>query len=824
MTALVLARRFARSRSLRASTLIAFVAAAVVTALFVVLQAQTLTGDQIAERDLGRHGAFAGFGVGSVGPGSDARERLLGRVAPVAGQHADVALVATDFTASQLTGEGVTLTEMAWHPRPFPAKFALQTGRWPQRPGEVAILNPAGDTPSPERLSAYGDRVRLTVVGTVDDRFSRSVGLLAAPGTWAAMSPQLGKTNPILRAQPVLYWDGARPDAVLAELAGGLREVLDDDVPAQLAAAVRDTHTDRAALAARSGKSWIDEAPTGYTIPSLLLPLLAALLIFTGNARRLTPAVTTMTSVGMPRRVALAGVGIAVTGWCLVATLAGVAAGFGAGLGTAHLLSALLGLPEPAIPDPVAPGARLLLMTLAGCAVGVCLLGGGRGLRSAPGTTSGRWRDARHLLALAAFCVAFVRLSGIDSAPQAMLVAGILTAGVLLVLPDLVPALLRRLPERSLGERLAKRQLLGDRRRAVTVVGVLAVLLGLSTGFLALFDTMQRSAGDQQYAEVLPGQVKIADRTADVVPPPAAAVEAARTVAAAGRQQPVQLRFLAQVTESGEVRAQVAAGYSPGLLLAAGSPRDVERLVGKRLNAPQARVLREGGALLWNRPAAATAGLRMARDDGTAEDVTTVPAAHLPLRRATWNDGTAGVMLAHTAERLELPTVAGAVMYTGLSPAEADAVRAAVEQAGIDPKTAATYREPEPPIPPVALVFTAVGLALVALVVTLSLARAQARALRDHLGHLIALGVPPRWVRLVVVRQHLALLALAAVLGLALGLVTAMLAAWGMPEARLTVPWTQLAVLVTAVFAAVLLATLLSSRRVTAADRSPAGG
>jgi hypothetical protein len=175
--------------------------------------------------------------------------------------------------------------------------------------------------------------------------------------------------------------------------------------------------------------------------------------------------------------------------------------------------------------------------------------------------------------------------------------------------------------------------------------------------------------------------------------------------------------------------------------------------------------------------------------------------------------------LTSTASKHRLPLATGSLMYTDISDSDAGAVRAAVERAGLDPAMITIRQTPPPPIPPLALYLTAAGLALMTLVVTLSLTRAQVRALRDYLGHLIALGVPLRWARSVVIRQHLLLLTLATILGLALGLPPVLLAAWLIPDSELSIPWQQLTVLLVAVYTSALLATYLSSRRLTARSR-----
>lgn len=822
-----IARRFARSRRVRSSSLTALLAAAMVTALYVVLQAQNLTGGQIADRDLGQYGAYAGYGIATFGPGSNVRLALANSVTPVAGDRSQVALVATDFSVPALGESSITLTELDWTAKPFPNKYELLSGRWPRKHGEVAIVNSDGDADQrlPHKISAYGERVTLTAVGTVDDRYSQSVGLLAAPGTWEGIHPDLARGNPLLLAQPVVYWDGARPPEVIQAIETGYRAILGSKAPAFSRDQVWQTYANRSMLEAHEGKSWLTESPAAYTIPSLLLPVLAALVVFSVNRRRLAPALVTMTSIGVPGKVAVGGVWLALTGWCLVATLLGLLTGLLLGIGTARILAELIGLPIPPAPDITSPLIRLPLLALAGCVIGVGSLISP--FRKQPHDVrdrisgSRRLQEARRVLALVTFFGATVQLRGLDSAPDAMLLAATVTTGVLLVLPDAMPRLLRLLPENHLRARLSKRQMLADIRRVTTLVSVLAVLLGLSTGFIALLDTMIRTAGAQVYPDVLPGQVKIADRATDVLPPPEIAVNAVQRVPAIDNQTPVQLRFVGAISKSGELRSRAVASNFNGLIVAADSRRDAERLLNQQLSDTQANLLRTGGMLVWESTfAEPTIDLRLLRQGTVGNRLASVPAQKFPITTAEWNMGTTGLVLTNTAKRHHLPLVAGAVMYTGLTNAEAAAVRSALQRTGIDPHMAKTYSTPPTPIPPLALYLTAAGLVLITFVVTVSLTATQVRALRDHLGHLVALGLSPGWVRMVLARQHLVLLGFATALGLAIGLPVVALTGLLIPGFQLSIPWKQLIVLVGSLYIAALLATLLASRRLTARDRT----
>lgn len=139
-----LARRFLRSRRLAATTVVVGLAALSAVAMYVALSSLSLTAQQIADRDLGRFGATAGYGLVRLAPGSDEPAVMLRDAAVAAGaDDATVVLVATDLEmASQ--SMGITLLETDWRAAPFPARFRLLAGRWPESAGEVVLADGRG--------------------------------------------------------------------------------------------------------------------------------------------------------------------------------------------------------------------------------------------------------------------------------------------------------------------------------------------------------------------------------------------------------------------------------------------------------------------------------------------------------------------------------------------------------------------------------------------------------------------------------------------------------------------------------------------------------
>ncbi|WFE25912.1 hypothetical protein O7623_21445 [Solwaraspora sp. WMMD791] len=810
-----------------------FVAAVLVTGLYVALVGQSVSAEQVAQRDMGRYGAYAGFGVVDLPPGSRIRDSLSAALPDGQGGQSNVALVCTDLAIPALAHGSIRFVEMDWAQDPFPGNYRTLSGRWPKRANEIVVVNPDTATGSiPEHLSLYGGRVEFTVVGSVDDLFSGNMEVFAGPGTWAAMDPELAAVNSLLRAQPVVYWDGAEVPATVAAIAQTLRGASGDTAAADLADQVERTYVSREAIVSQARPTWIDRSPAGYTIPSLALPLLATLAAFALTRRQIVLSVRRMTSVGVAHRIAVGGASLAQSLWCLAAMVIGHVVGLALGVLAARLLARTLGQPVGPVPYTIGPLAQGIAVVLLGCVAGTLLFGQaranrvdtagvpGRALGQQPRTPrDGLLRNARHLLAALAVGVALVRLPGLDSPAKAMHVAGLLAAAVLLMLPDLIPAVFRRLPEANLRARLSKRQLLTDTRRATAFIAAIAVLLGLSTGFVSLLDTMIRTAGAQVYPDVLPGQVKIADIATDVQPAPQVALDAARTVPALRDQTPVSVHYLTDADAVGETH--VVADDAWGLLLAVDSVAAADRLLGTRLAEQRRALLARGGVLFWDArtPIGDAVDLRLAAAEGVGAVLATIPAAAFEVEPAGWNVGTTGLVLTDTAREHDLPVTAGAVIYTGVSQADAEAAQAAVNAAGLDPRIAKIYRTPPTPIPPVALNITAVGVVILALALTLTTTQTQIRILRQHLGHLVALGVPPRWARAVLVRQHVVLTVVATGVGLLIGFPAVLLAAWRIPGFVLSIPWGQLAVLTAAVYSSIAVATLLATRRLTAKDR-----
>ncbi|MFF9778335.1 hypothetical protein ACF1HJ_32335 [Streptomyces sp. NPDC013978] len=834
-----LARRLARSRALARSVAIVFVAGLLVMGMFVTLRTLSLSGEQVAQNELGRFGAKVGYGSGvSLPPGDDTfLADLRSRMRDAGASDAEIVLSATDVQLNTTPARNVTALESDWAARPYPERYELLSGTWPSRPGEVAVTEPDDvRTPVGTTLTVLGD-VRLKVVATVDDRAADTTNLLLGPGTWAGLDPALSEGFPVLTAQMDVMWAGDRQQEVVDAFTAAARTWAEDGDSPEAAAlredgenAVAATLVTRDQLEARPQKTWIEKTPAGYTVPSILVPAAAVLLVFGLNGRRFRRTTASLTSVGVSRTTAALAPALAALAWSLAAAACGAVAGVAVGLGARLLISRLRDSPAGPLDDLASPALRLLAVVLVtGLIAGAVLARTRRAEPARPHTDADadraadrpgarRARDARHLLAVAAWCATVVYATWVDSPPQAMILTGILIAAVLLVIPEVFSGVLRLLPEGGPRRRLVRRQLAADRSRACAALAVLTVLFGASLGYVTLLDTLIRTAEKQSYPAVLPGQVLLAGHESDTFPPGEAllrTVDASGTLHGLRRTEP---RYLMD-DDPGNPRMASRKG-DDGTLLAADTPADVERLIGRRLDSAQKAVLRNGGLLVWAHTADAPTGpsahtsLVVRQGDKVLGSTAELPEASVEVSPAEWRTGSDGIMLRSTANALDLPIQAhGPIMVTGVPDTDARALQQAVVDAGMDAGAVLIHVDPDDPVPPAALLATAAGLVLLALAAVLAATRSQTRILRRYLARLIAVGIPPRWARQVLLCQHGILIAVSTLLGLLIAVIPTVVLASQISGFVLSVPWWQLGVLAAATYGAALLAAVLSAHK-----------
>ncbi|KKK07014.1 hypothetical protein [Micromonospora sp. HK10] len=826
--ALRLTHRFVRSRETARSALIVLLAALFLMGMFVTLKTLSLSGAQVADRDLGRFNASVGYGSIVLPPGDDTFvQEVRDRAAAVGATDAAVVLSATDVQLTTTPARDVTMFEADWQSDPYPAKYRLLSGRWPARPGEVVVTEPQDVAASPGAvLPVLGGAVKLQVVGTADDRYASTTNLLVGPGTWAGLNPKLTDGFALLGAQPFLLWSSGDAGAVVEAFAsvvqqrtnGGRQNTgVDPDV-------VTTSLMTRQDLLVRPERTWIERTPAGYTVPSLLLPIGAVLLVFALHNRRSRRTASALISVGVRPITAVTGVALSTTAWCLAAGAIGTVAGVGVGVGARAIVAQLRDRPAGPVDGLAGPALQLLaLIALTSlCAWGAQLYDTRRPAPSTPCQSRARataWgsriRDARHLLAVAAWCASAIYAIQIDSPAKAMILTGIMTFAVLLVIPEIVGLLLRVHPQRNPRLRLACRQLAADPRRAAATIAVLTTLLGASLGSFALLSTIVRTLDVQQYPDVLPGQVLLADRASITFPPTVALLSAANASGALGGKPRIPIGYAYTIDADGSITRAATRDEQIGYLLTVDTPTQVEELVGHSLDSTQTAALIGGGLLIWADapdPPGKSSRTRLAitAGDGIVGRTPDLPTSEVNVDLADWRVGTDGVLLRATAQNLGLPLKDGPIMLTGLTDEQAQNLQKAVGRAGIDARTVRIYVPPPPPVPPIALAAAATGLAILALAAVLAATRAQARILRSYLARLLAIGIPPTWARHVLLYQQGLLLAVSTLLGLLIALIPTIVLAVRIPGFIVSIPWSQLLILLAAIYIATLLAALRS--------------
>lgn len=834
---LTLARRFMRIRSLAKTTLITFAAAAFLIGMFVTLKAYTVSGDQVVERDLGRFGARSDVGgVATLDPGDTTLARNLVAAAHKGGAtDVMVALTSTEIRPSTVDPPYTPYQEADWLKGPFPRRFLLAQGRWPSRPGEVAVTRPDVLAAGPDgNLSVLAGRARFTVVGVAEDRYANVPTFLAAPGTWAALSPNLGSVFPGLVANPAVFFDGGGRDSVVAAISDTLprKQHTGTDLAAVTAGVSASTITLDEALATPE-PSWIDRIPAAYTVPSLALPALAMLLVFGLNNRRFGRTLAKLTAVGVrPRQAVLAVAGAVVT-QALIALSAGVALGLVLGVASRAIVLQFRHQPLPPFPGVAEPILRLAVMTLLGAVVGAVGLRVSLGVVRAPvgtGRTSAttptpeatkaprraKWmHDGRHILAMAGACAAVLQVPRLDSPMKAMLFAGAVAVVVLLLAPDVVPPLLRLLPRRGPRSRLGRQHLLADRNRAVIAVVVLAACLGGPLGFLTLLNTMLQTAEAEAFSDVARGQLALNGRGGPLEPPSTAVLRAVNA-GVLGTKPTVQLRYLGSTDTFVSVE-----GTDFGFVAALDTPDDVNLLFGRDLSQTERSSLAQGGILISGDGSGARPRLvKRSSDDRVlaTSDPLPMTTSHLP--PVSWRQSIVAVVLTATAQRLDLPTSKGAVFYSGVSDADAAAAQRTVLGAGLDAREVVIHAAPRPVIAPAALYASAAGLLVLLLLTSVAVAGSQVSTLRGYLGTLITIGLPTRWARHVLMLEQAVIIAISTLLALVIAIPPVIVSVFKLPGFVLSIPWSWLALVIGAFYVATFAATLISSRRLRAADRT----
>lgn len=801
------ARRFLRERTaLRASSAV-FVVAAFLVAVYVVLQAFSLSGEQVAERDLGEFDAAVGLGaVAPVKPGDGGlADDVLDAVRAAGVPDAAVSAVSVDVQLAVPYPPRTAFVEADWVSGFFTGRYALTAGRWPTAPGEIAVTRgDIVDAGPGDALPVLADKASFTVVGVAEDRYALEPSLLAAPGTWAALSPTLAESFPSLSASVTAYWSGDEND-VLHHVAAALARYEANPSDA-IAASLRT----RGSLMSAERVSWVDRTPAAYTVPAVVLPFAAVLLLFGLCDRRFRRNADVLRSLGVRPAWVVVSVTAPAAVWALAAVVAGVSTGAALGLVGRVVVDGLVHPPLSPMPSLVEPTLHLLAVTAIGSGMSLVLLW----WRTAGPAMRGIGQLRKAAVVLLGL-VAAVQAWRVGSLVGVMVFAGTITAFVLLLTPEVITRIVRAVPDHDPRTRLARARLLRD-RHVPAAVAVLAAVVGNLMGFAILVDSITSSEQSRSRADAAPGQVVLSGRGGYLQPPSPAVVDVARS--SLPDQTLVSLRYLGADDESVAFQRD-----DVGFVLALDTPDEVAALIGRPLRAPEQDSLVEGGLLLWEEGDDRV----LVRSVGGRVVATTspLPVAVADFPAVGWKDGTRGVMLSSTARDLRLPLADAAMFYSGVPDEAARAIREAVLRAGLDPKEVVVHEEPAPTVTPIAVRASVFALGLLTLVTTLIVSWGRAGTLRGHARLLRALGIPAAWTRRVLLLEQasvaffsLALAALIALPPLLVGLLR-------LPGFVPAVPWPWMAVIVTTFVASTAVTTALCAVRLrSTSDTAAAPG
>lgn len=795
--------------------LLAFVATVglAVLVMWTLLQALSLSGEQQAERTLGTADGSAGFGLITPLQPGQRFERIgaLRRSARLAGASAvDVHLSAPDIQVSSASAAGsltsVTMVEAPWGARPYPGRYRLRQGRWPQRPGEVVLID-GDELPFPVKsIRILGGRAGLTVVGSGEDRYFREPSILSAQGTWQALSPSVLAEFRQVVAYPFVTWKGGEGGSVVSALGAAAVD------PARRAE-FEDTAVLRSALVdARSG-SVLEQAPAGYLIPSIVLPPFAVLVMVLLMGARLQRAIDRMVACGANRRTAALGVTVAIAGWVVLASVVGAVVGHLLGRALAPAVAEWRGRPAGPIGLPVQEVLLLVGLTVLTALAGGIHLARSSGSERRPRRWPGRLRWARRAAAGICFIVAAQFAVRLDSSADGLVLSVLVLAGAVCLVPDLVRVMLTKLAHsvRRPQGRLALHRMLAAVDRVSSLSQVLVVVIGLALSYVVMLDTLSRTADESAIPSLLPGQIVTQDPGFLFGQVPLRFqqfVDQHPTVASKSRS----VVYATATTRGGDVVATVAGGNG-ATVLALDSESDVAAaLAVPALNDEQRATFRTGGILVPTPVPDATGTIQLTVDAGENTTRATVPAVHVAFPRIDWLRARAGIMSTSSVRRRGWPITQTGVLYTGIDAGDAEKIVESAIAAGLDPQWLTIARPPASPVPPVYMLLIQLGLVAIAVASMVALAYVQARSLRRSFGRLVSIGVTPTWCKTMLGIELAVALTIAVAVALLAAVLPAIVVSQRLPGFVLSVPWMRLLAIVAALAVVAAVATITGAR------------
>jgi putative ABC transport system permease protein len=807
--------------------------AVVVAFLFsvnVFMDAQTLTGDQEATAELGSAVAqltLFDIELQAGTPAGDNLRRLAARDDP----RVDMSIGAIDFPYYAGGARGIFFRERNWKAISPDTQYRLSDGRWPSQPGEVAIVGERDQVAHVgDEVATLGGGEPLRVVGIGQPRLEGSPTMLAAPGTWAALEVTAeGQTQ--LTGFPTFELSEGQPTDLVVAVAAALSSPgytsefgpVSEELTAGLDAKLRT----RAESAAEAKRLWSEQSPLSLRAPGLILVPTTMVIGYLVLMRRFTATARRMVAQGVRTRAAVTGL------WLVpVPTIAGLAAA-AAAVGTLSGY-ALSQLGDDRWSYHVAnwrlPTAAISLVTVGGIAAIVLgwfvirarAVGYQFAVRSrAPEKVRRRtkWRQA---LIGAGACYCMWQALTLNSGPDGFVLLGAAAATTALVTPEFTGLLVRFMPERTLSQRLVARLVAHHQPRMAAAATTYIALVAVTAGFLIVLASYTEELRTRHPSAPPEGQVLVDNDGVTFLGVDTGVRAAIETVPALQEQEPVQFFLIGTryLSDAGiaEVRGGVGTADYPAVSFAFATVDDIQAAYGRDLSDTERATLTDGGVLV---PQPDRVEIRDSQvelvDIGTLESVARLDAVAAEPEPTPWADVPA-VMLVSTATALGLPSEPAALLYNGVSKADADAAEQALITSGYSPRLMNKHERPSALVPAAALFGSAVALLLLVVTMSVLMSRAQVQDMRPWAAHLTRIGVPRRWAIRSLRRQYLWVMGCALPIGLVITLATVMFTHLRLPQLDLVVPWPQIAGTVVTIVIATLAGAALAARRLSTFD------
>lgn len=710
-----------------------FLILTLLAAASILLNSLALSGEQVADRNLGR--ADASLDVMSLPPGSPLShdKELLQLMRNLGARDLTIRLRALNIqvdgvrTAGLATGASHTIAYEESLFGDASSRYVLRGGRWPQAQGEVAIsASLAQVLGEPHTLSLFAGLARYHVVGTFTDVYAtRSLKVIGYPGNWSGLPAQVGERFSA-SAGVALRWSQAPSDAVIS----GVAQITGDD-PETLVVGLEERRT-------LAGQRPLTERGIGLLNgPAIVLSCAASLLF----ASRATPPLLRQSAalqrLGVLRRRTIKAAATTLAAMSAASALAG--AGFGclvAAVARPLILSPLVDHPLSPWVWPTHVIVTATITSVAATLANLLLQARELPSRSGPDRHRRNWRSVRVPGALALVAAGF-RLSAATVDLPGTLAGGIcLTLASALLVPEIVSVALHMLPSRPLAVFISRNLMAAARKRLISLCLVLMLGLALPTNLLVLVTSQYYSAASES---VIPaGQLRLNN-------PAGFALPQADIVSAL--EESAHLPKAILLAPIGSLNGVVNLPTTATGVFSVETVQDIEGIFGCHIDHSRTHI--ESGAIVI-----------LAEKSPSSTVIETDSGAHLRVDAIACGSHTpwsyrVGAVWLHSAAASHGITLhrEGYLVYTHVTDEQVAAVVSTLRQLHQNPQIADYHKEPPPPELPWDWATIAVIMLLTALASTFAVARSLGSDLRHHVAQFKALGLPQRNLREVVASE-----------------------------------------------------------------------